>query len=222
MPYNIHNLARVLATAALVLTVSAGASAHELDAVAHELEKGDGHGEKKHGHMEVTATAMPYKGRLMAHRTRLRSDPVEGTTAGNVVWLKATKPKKRSTVGMRHHATIIPLQAAGERNGPPGFWDEGPPGPLRAAPAKATRRPAAKATKRPADHKVGFAQRLKMARTAAGYETAAEGARALGIEAATYGRWERAETEPNLAAINAICTAYKVSSDFLVLNRMPE
>ena len=114
-------------------------------------------------------------------------------------------------------AAVIPLRAPCG----PQSWDEGEP--PQGAPIVNARRPKANRAAKPANgEKAAFAQRLKMARKAAGYETAAEGARALDIEVATYGRWERAETEPNLAAIKAICKTYRVSSDFLVLNRMPE
>ena len=99
-------------------------------------------------------------------------------------------------------------------------FDEGPPPePITRAPISPAKK---KNRKKPTSDQVEFSQRLKMARAAANYETAAEGARALGEEEATYNRWERAETEPNITIIKKICKIYRVSADFLVLNRMHE
>ncbi len=43
-----------------------------------------------------------------------------------------------------------------------------------------------------------FARRLEALRVDCGYETQAAFADLLGVEHATYGRWERGETQPNI------------------------
>lgn len=62
-----------------------------------------------------------------------------------------------------------------------------------------------------------FAERLAAARLTAGYETEKDFAQhALGIDAQRYRRWERAETEPDLAMLVKIATATVRSLDWLV------
>jgi hypothetical protein len=61
-----------------------------------------------------------------------------------------------------------------------------------------------------------FARRLEAARTLAGYESKAAGARALGMEAATYERWERAETAPDIYWLGRISHVFKIPLDSLI------
>jgi transcriptional regulator with XRE-family HTH domain len=61
-----------------------------------------------------------------------------------------------------------------------------------------------------------FAARLRAARVTAGFETNADLAREIGVEAETYNRWERGETEPGLASLSKIRRATGVSLDWLV------
>ena len=66
-----------------------------------------------------------------------------------------------------------------------------------------------------------FARRLEQSRLSAGYDTAADFARALRVEVDTYRRWERGETEPSIAHLNAILALTEVTADFLVAGRLP-
>ena len=66
-----------------------------------------------------------------------------------------------------------------------------------------------------------FSVRLEQARKNADYETAAEFARALGVEVDTYRRWERGETEPSVEHLTKIHALTSVSLDFLVAGRLP-
>lgn len=66
-----------------------------------------------------------------------------------------------------------------------------------------------------------FSIRLEQARKNADYETAADFARALGIEVDTYRRWERGETEPSVEHLTKIHVLTSVSLDFLVAGRLP-
>lgn len=65
-----------------------------------------------------------------------------------------------------------------------------------------------------------FAQRLKTARERK-FETASGFAKELGVEAETYRRWERGETEPGIADLNSILELTEVSADFLITGTLP-
>ena len=62
----------------------------------------------------------------------------------------------------------------------------------------------------------GFARRLKAARELAGYVTQEDAAKALGVQAERYRRWERAETEPAIDKLVEIGKVFKVSVDLLI------
>jgi ribosome-binding protein aMBF1 (putative translation factor) len=64
--------------------------------------------------------------------------------------------------------------------------------------------------------RVEFARRLAAARQAAGYDTMRDFAMALGVEEARYGRWERAETEPDITCLRRIAATTHVSLDVLI------
>lgn len=66
---------------------------------------------------------------------------------------------------------------------------------------------------------VAFADRLRAARTLAGFQTHKEAAAALGIEAERYRRWERAETEPSIDILEKISVVFAVSLDTLIKGR---
>lgn len=68
----------------------------------------------------------------------------------------------------------------------------------------------------------GFAQRLCLLRKTIGYENAADFAKALGVRPGTYGRWERAETEPSINMILRICQRLAVTPTFLLLGHNQE
>jgi DNA-binding XRE family transcriptional regulator len=72
----------------------------------------------------------------------------------------------------------------------------------------------------PARVRKQFAERLRQARSIK-FGTMAEFARELGVEEETYRRWERAETEPNLANLIRILALTNVSAEFLVAGRIP-
>lgn len=80
---------------------------------------------------------------------------------------------------------------------------------------------------KPGHRKIGktarenFATRLIFAREQAGYETQIDFAEAIGVESATYSRWERAETEPDIAAIGRIVKTLNVSADYLLVGKLP-
>jgi transcriptional regulator with XRE-family HTH domain len=61
-----------------------------------------------------------------------------------------------------------------------------------------------------------FAKRLRAARIAAGYETMADFADRLGMEADRYRRYEAAQREPDLATLAQIAAATGASLDALV------
>lgn len=64
--------------------------------------------------------------------------------------------------------------------------------------------------------RLDFACRLAAARQAAGYDTMRDFAAALGVEEARYGRWERAETEPDITCLRRIADMTHVSLDILI------
>jgi transcriptional regulator with XRE-family HTH domain len=61
-----------------------------------------------------------------------------------------------------------------------------------------------------------FAQRLRSARKAAGYTSAACFARALGVEVAAYRYWERGGSAPRLATLIKICELLKIEANELI------
>lgn len=61
-----------------------------------------------------------------------------------------------------------------------------------------------------------FAARLVAIRVAAGFESKAAFARALGVGGETYNRWERGETEPNIFNLGKIRSLTGASLDFLI------
>jgi len=61
-----------------------------------------------------------------------------------------------------------------------------------------------------------FARKLEVARRDAGHESKAAGARALGMEAGTYERWERAEAEPNIYWLGRISHVFRIPLDSLI------
>ncbi len=65
-----------------------------------------------------------------------------------------------------------------------------------------------------------FAQRLRLAREQK-YTTAADFAKAVGIEAETYRTYERADREPNITNLILIARKLDASLDFLVLGDIP-
>lgn len=64
-----------------------------------------------------------------------------------------------------------------------------------------------------------FASRLKSARILAGFKTQKDFADAISVEHETYRRWERAETEPNIATLAKIASECDVSLDSLILGK---
>jgi len=65
-----------------------------------------------------------------------------------------------------------------------------------------------------------FAQRLRKAREAAGFEHAKHFADALGVEPAAYRYWERGGASPNLSMLTRICQLLDVEpNDLLPLAR---
>jgi transcriptional regulator with XRE-family HTH domain len=67
-----------------------------------------------------------------------------------------------------------------------------------------------------------FARRLRAARIANGFDSMRELAASLGIEEARYGRWERAETEPDLEMLMKLRSALSISLDVLICGRAVE
>ena len=65
-----------------------------------------------------------------------------------------------------------------------------------------------------------FATRLKKVRERAGFKQQNTFADELGIEAETYRRWERGETEPGLFSLQTIASATGVSLDHLVAGKI--
>ena len=61
-----------------------------------------------------------------------------------------------------------------------------------------------------------FPGRLIAVRQSAGFKTASDFARALDLAPATYGRYERGETDPNVQLLKNIYQLTGVSLDFLV------
>lgn len=68
-------------------------------------------------------------------------------------------------------------------------------------------------------YRVDFAKRLQAARIAAGYEDHKKFAGAIGVASPTYGRWERAETEPNIYYLSRIAEATGKSLDWLLTGK---
>ena len=66
----------------------------------------------------------------------------------------------------------------------------------------------------------GFAQRLRLARQQK-YDHAYQLAQVVGLEAETYRRYERGETEPDIRALGKIARALNVSLDYLVFGDLP-
>ena len=66
-----------------------------------------------------------------------------------------------------------------------------------------------------------FGKRLATARLAAGYETAAALSQLLGMEDATYRRYERGEVEPNFELLLRICAVLKVTPNDLIMPFRP-
>ena len=65
-----------------------------------------------------------------------------------------------------------------------------------------------------------FAVKLRLARQAAGYESAKQFADALGVEAPTYRYWERGAAAPNLTMLTRICQLLDVEpNDLLAYGR---
>lgn len=61
-----------------------------------------------------------------------------------------------------------------------------------------------------------FGTRLKQARIAAGYESAAQAAAQLGIEAPTYRAYERGQREANYETLLRMCELYRISVDYVL------
>lgn len=68
-------------------------------------------------------------------------------------------------------------------------------------------------------YRVEFSKRLQAARIAAGYEDHKKFAKAIGVASPTYGRWERAETEPNILFLGRIAEATGKSLDWLLTGK---
>lgn len=64
----------------------------------------------------------------------------------------------------------------------------------------------------------GFANRLKHAREAR-YETAQDFAIVIGLEAHTYRKYERGDSEPPIAVLGQMAVALGVSVDYLILGK---
>lgn len=75
--------------------------------------------------------------------------------------------------------------------------------------------------KLPPHERKAFAHRLISARESAGYAEQIEFAAALGISGARYGRWERAETEPDIAMLAKIQRLTETSLDILIAGERP-
>lgn len=67
-----------------------------------------------------------------------------------------------------------------------------------------------------------FGKRLRAARISAGYETAADFARDLGIEVARYRKYERGDAMPPVDILGTISSLTGKSLDFLILGRFPD
>lgn len=61
-----------------------------------------------------------------------------------------------------------------------------------------------------------FAQRLKAARKAAGYEDAKDFAAVLSVEENRYRHWERGSAQPNFAMLCRICRALDITPNDLL------
>lgn len=64
-----------------------------------------------------------------------------------------------------------------------------------------------------------FGKRLRASRIAAGYESASDFARDLGIEAPAYRKYERGEAQPPIDALGRICDLTGKTADFLMFGR---
>lgn len=61
-----------------------------------------------------------------------------------------------------------------------------------------------------------FGDRLKIARTEAGYESAQKFAGVLGLEPHTYRKYERGQSEPNYETLTRICELLSVTPNHLL------
>jgi len=61
-----------------------------------------------------------------------------------------------------------------------------------------------------------FAQRLRKARLAAGYKSAAKMAGVLGLEEATYRKYERGDSEPSYDTLVRVCEVLKITPNYLL------
>lgn len=59
-------------------------------------------------------------------------------------------------------------------------------------------------------------ERIRAARVAAGYETAADCAREIDVEPPTFRKWERGESEPTYPQLIKLSRATRHSLDFIV------
>ena len=66
-----------------------------------------------------------------------------------------------------------------------------------------------------------FAQRLRAARESAGFATASEFAKAIGVEPPAYRKWERGEAEPGIADLARIHRQFRLSLDWLIAGSVP-
>jgi transcriptional regulator with XRE-family HTH domain len=66
-----------------------------------------------------------------------------------------------------------------------------------------------------------FGTRLKQAREAAGYDSAAKAAAQLGIEAPTYRAYERGDREANYETLLRMCELYGISVDYVLPVQAP-
>ena len=66
-----------------------------------------------------------------------------------------------------------------------------------------------------------FALRLKATRESGGFQHASALARAIGVEAPAYRKWERGEAEPGIADLVKIQRTTGVSLDFLISGIAP-
>ena len=74
----------------------------------------------------------------------------------------------------------------------------------------------------PREHRSGFAKRLKATRLKAGHDTKASFARELSVKVVeTYRRYERGETEPDIALLNRIHEVTGVDLNWLIAGQEP-
>ena len=68
--------------------------------------------------------------------------------------------------------------------------------------------------------RTAFAARLEAIRLQAGYDSMAAFAAQLGLEAETYRRYERSETEPNITVLVRLSELTGLSLDYIVAGRV--